>query len=76
MLNTLANHGYLPRDGKNIDLNRTVTALGIALNIDEEISEFLYDEAITTNPSYPNATTYSLSDLVRHNILEHDASLR
>jgi hypothetical protein len=40
------------------------------------LAEFLYDEAITTNPSYPNATIFSLADLVRHNILEHDASLR
>ncbi|KAF3024790.1 hypothetical protein E8E14_008205 [Neopestalotiopsis sp. 37M] len=75
MLNTLANHGYLPRDGKNIDLNITIDALGTALNIDAELAEFLYDEAITTNPSYPNATTYSLENLVRHDILEHDASL-
>lgn len=50
MLNTLANHGYLPRDGKNIDLNITIDALGTALNIDAELAEFLYDEAITTNP--------------------------
>jgi hypothetical protein len=76
MLNTLANHGYLPRDGKNIDLNTTINALGTALNIDEELSTFLYDEAITTNPAYPNVTSFSLDNLVRHNILEHDASLR
>jgi hypothetical protein len=76
MLNSLANHGYLPRDGKNITLNITIDALGTAFNIDEELAEFLYDEAIATNPSYPNATEFSLANLVRHNILEHDSSLR
>lgn len=75
MLNTLANHGYLPHDGKNIDVNTTVDALYTALNIDSELSEFLYKEAMTTNPAYPNASTFSLKDLVRHDILEHDASL-
>lgn len=75
MLNTLANHGYLPHDGKDITENITINALGTALNIDAEISHFLFQEAITTNPT-ENATTFSLDDLVRHNILEHDASLR
>ncbi|PQE15049.1 sterigmatocystin biosynthesis peroxidase stcC protein [Rutstroemia sp. NJR-2017a BVV2] len=75
MLNSLANHGYLPRNGKDITLNITIDALGTALNIDEELSEFLYDEAITTNPDYPNATVFSLANLVTHDILEHDASL-
>ncbi|KAL5047033.1 hypothetical protein BDW71DRAFT_214194 [Aspergillus fruticulosus] len=74
MLNTLANHGYLPHDGKNISLQRTIDALGTALNIDKELAQFLYEEAMTTNPD-ANATTFSLSDLNRHNILEHDASL-
>ncbi|RYP65438.1 hypothetical protein DL771_008310 [Monosporascus sp. 5C6A] len=74
MLNSLANHGYLPRNGKDITENRTIEALGTALNIDSELAQFLFEAAVTTNPT-PNATTYSLSDLVRHNILEHDASL-
>jgi hypothetical protein len=75
MLNSLANHGYLPRNGKDITLNITIDALGTALNIDPVLSEFLYDEAITTNPDYPNATVFSLANLVTHDILEHDASL-
>ncbi|PQE18971.1 sterigmatocystin biosynthesis peroxidase stcC protein [Rutstroemia sp. NJR-2017a WRK4] len=75
MLNSLANHGYLPRNGKDITLNITIDALGTALNIDPVLSEYLYDEAITTNPDYPNATVFSLANLVTHDILEHDASL-
>ncbi|KAK8031272.1 Cloroperoxidase [Apiospora arundinis] len=73
MLNSLANHNYLPHNGKNIDVAITKKALRDALNIDEELGQFLYDNAVTTNPT-PNATAYSLADLSRHNVLEHDAS--
>ncbi|KAI0133788.1 Chloroperoxidase [Xylariales sp. AK1849] len=74
MLNSLANHGYLPHDGKDITLNITATVLYNVLNIDQGLAEFLFKEALTTNPA-PNATTFSLSDLNTHDILEHDASL-
>lgn len=75
MLNTLANHGFLPHDGKNITEEITIKALDTALNIDAELGKFLFDFAATTNPE-PNATEFSLDHLSRHNILEHDASLR
>lgn len=75
MLNTLANHGFLPHSGKVITQNRTINALQTALNIDPALSLFLFQEALTTNPT-PNATTFDLDDLDRHDILEHDASLR
>jgi len=75
MLNTLANHGFLPHDGKNIDRNRTLYALNTGLNMTEELASFLFDFAVGTNPT-PNATTWSLDNLSRHNVLEHDASLR
>ncbi|OJK04274.1 hypothetical protein ASPACDRAFT_55776 [Aspergillus aculeatus ATCC 16872] len=74
MLNTLANHGYLPHDGKDITKAHTIAALHSALNIDRELAQYLFQEALTTNPA-ANATTFSLNDLSRHNILEHDASL-
>jgi Peroxidase, family 2 len=75
MLNTLANHGFLPHSGKNISDDDTVNALYTALNINQTLGLLLFQAAITTNPT-PNATTFSLDDLSRHNILEHDASLR
>ncbi|KAL4744671.1 hypothetical protein BDW72DRAFT_212277 [Aspergillus terricola var. indicus] len=74
MLNTLANHGFLPHDGKGISQERTIEALGAALNIGEELAVYLFQEAMTTNPN-ANATTFNLNHLSRHNILEHDASL-
>ncbi|KAI0387996.1 Chloroperoxidase [Hypomontagnella monticulosa] len=74
MLNTLANHGFLPHDGKDITEDDTVKALGTALNFDEEISKLMHKFAVSTNPA-ANATTYNLDHLSRHNVLEHDASL-
>ncbi|KAI1075743.1 Chloroperoxidase [Whalleya microplaca] len=75
MLNTLANHGFLPRDGKDITENQTADALSAALNFNGELARGLHQIACTTNLRKPNATTFSLSDLSNHNILEHDASL-
>ncbi|RAL01429.1 peroxidase family protein [Aspergillus ibericus CBS 121593] len=74
MLNTLANHGFLPHDGKDLTEDRVVAVLNNSLNLADELSQFLFQEALTTNPD-PDATTFSLNDLSRHNILEHDASL-
>lgn len=74
-LNTLANHGLLPRSGKNITLTDLVSGMRQGVSQDETISVPLFGLAATTNPS-GDYTTFSLPDLGRHNILEHDASLR
>lgn len=75
MLNTLANHNFLPHTGKDITREATANALFDALNINKTLGSFLFDFAMRTSP-LPNATTFSLNDLGNHNILEHDASLR
>lgn len=75
MLNALANHGLLPHDGKNITEEQTATALKLSINLNEDVAKSQFQEALGTNPT-PGATTFSLDDLSRHNIIEHDASLR
>ncbi|RYP78085.1 hypothetical protein DL771_000778 [Monosporascus sp. 5C6A] len=62
--------------GKDDDITEedTVRAFGEGLNFDEELSRFMHQFALTTDPT-PNASTYSLDHLGRHDILEHDASL-
>lgn len=75
MLNTLANHGLLPHNGKDISEEDIVDVLGNTLNVAESLAVALYKEAMTTVED-PSATTFSLSDLDRPGILEHDASLR
>ncbi|KAI3324324.1 Cloroperoxidase [Xylariaceae sp. AK1471] len=74
MLNTLANHGFLPHSGKDITESVVVKAFGDVLNFDPVFSKFLHSIAILGNP-VPNATTFSLNDLDEHNKLEHDSSL-
>ncbi|KAL4910853.1 hypothetical protein BDW74DRAFT_164621 [Aspergillus multicolor] len=74
MLNALSNHNYLPHNGKNITQTRLVNVLGTVLRMDEDLVTYLFEQALTTNPA-PNATTFNLGHLGRHNILEHDASL-
>ncbi|KAL1876235.1 hypothetical protein Daus18300_002863 [Diaporthe australafricana] len=74
MLNTLANHGYLPRDGRNINKAMAVDVLSSVLNWDVSVVNDLFDFAQPTNPA-PNATTIDLNHLTTHNILEHDGSL-
>lgn len=75
MMNTLANHGFLPRDGRNLTKPTVVKALNTAINFNTSLAELMFDQAIIANPE-PNATYFTLDMLNRHNVLEHDASLR
>ncbi|KAI0428279.1 Chloroperoxidase [Xylaria sp. FL1042] len=74
MLNTLANHGFLPRNGRNLDENVTVNALHDALNLTPDFGRFLFTAGRLSNPK-PNATTFDLDHLDRHDLFEHDGSL-
>ncbi|KAL1856286.1 hypothetical protein Daus18300_010859 [Diaporthe australafricana] len=74
MMNTLANHGFLPRDGRNITRENAIHALGNGISFDAELAGIMWDQAVIANPE-PNATFFTLDNLNRHNVLEHDASL-
>ncbi|KAK1975612.1 Chloroperoxidase [Colletotrichum cereale] len=74
MLNALANHGFLPSNGRGISLDITTRALSEGINVDPYVSKLLFDHAILTNPD-PDADTFDLDHLNRHGIIEHDASL-
>ncbi|KAI3317719.1 Cloroperoxidase [Xylariaceae sp. AK1471] len=74
MMNTLANHGFLQRDGRNITRENAIKALSDGLNFDASLATIMFDQAIIANPE-PNASYFTLEQLNRHNVLEHDASL-
>ncbi|KAF4470461.1 Chloroperoxidase [Fusarium albosuccineum] len=74
MMNTLANHGFLPRDGKNLTEEAVVGALKRGLNFDEALGKIMFEQALVANPE-PNATFFTLDQLNVHNVLEHDASM-
>ncbi|KAL4861205.1 hypothetical protein BDV12DRAFT_208265 [Aspergillus spectabilis] len=74
-LNTLANHGYLPRNGKSITLDILKDAMLDGFNIANSDAVILFLQAIRTSPNYPLTRSFDLADLGRHGILEHDISL-
>ncbi|GMF33038.1 unnamed protein product [Phytophthora lilii] len=65
-LNALANHGYLPRDGKGVTPQHLQQALVSVYNLHKSLAEFLVS-------SLPEK--FTLADLGEHNFVEHDASL-
>ncbi|KAI0965914.1 Cloroperoxidase [Xylaria arbuscula] len=74
MLNALANHNFLPHNGRNINENQTINALQDALNLDRDFGAFLFNAGRISNPK-PNSTTFDLNHLDRHDLFEHDGSL-
>ncbi|KAK3939312.1 Chloroperoxidase [Diplogelasinospora grovesii] len=70
-LNSLANQGYLPRDGKNITLPRVEAALMTALNMSPTLAHTL---ASQLKPLLHKDGTFDLVDMRRHNVIEHDVS--
>jgi len=74
VLNSLANHGVLPRDGKGVTKEMAVKAMTSAINLDAEIAKIFASVALTTNPD-PHAHSFDLNHISRHGLIEHDASL-
>lgn len=59
MMNTLANHAFLPHNGSGITVDVLTAALGAALNFDASLANTMFQSAIIANPE-PNATEFSL----------------
>ncbi|EPE30694.1 Cloroperoxidase [Glarea lozoyensis ATCC 20868] len=73
MVNTLANHGFLPRNGLNISMSDLVTAFNDSVNLASSATQLVGAKALTTSST--SNTTFNLDDLDKHNIIEHDGSL-
>ena len=59
MMNTLANHGILPRNGKAITREAVIKAMKHGLNFDSALAVIMFDQAVIANPE-PNATFFTL----------------
>lgn len=59
MMNTLANHGFLPHDGRNITRETLVEGLHDALNFKASLSSLMFDMGVVANPE-ENATHFTL----------------
>ncbi|KAI1044751.1 hypothetical protein LB505_013534 [Fusarium chuoi] len=71
MVNAVANHGYLPRDGLHISLADLIVAFTDAINLDPAATTLVGTKALTTG----NNGTFNLDDLNKHGVIEHDGSL-
>jgi len=70
-LNALANHGILPRDGRNLHKKEISIAIQNTFNTGWTFP-YMVLEAISEQYG---RTVFELDDLNAHNIIEHDASL-
>jgi hypothetical protein len=73
-LNSLANHGFIPRNGRDISVPVAFKAMQEALNVSTEIATTLSLAGMRTSTN-PSSGSFTLGDLKRHNIIEHDGSL-
>ncbi|ETS82553.1 hypothetical protein PFICI_04429 [Pestalotiopsis fici W106-1] len=75
-LNALANHGFLPRSGKNIDLIMVQTAAAEAHNFRTDVLTTAFQQAVDFKLSTTgNYSTINLEDLKKHDTIEIDGSL-
>ncbi|KAF2993640.1 hypothetical protein E8E14_000196 [Neopestalotiopsis sp. 37M] len=74
MLNAMANHGWLPHDGKNIDLATIQSAFEAAMGFSTESFISITQSALAVSTT-GNSSTFNLQDLAHHNAIEHDGSL-
>jgi hypothetical protein len=73
-LNSLANHGFIPHNGRGISVPVAVKAMKEALNASTEVATTIALAGMRTSTT-PSSGTFTLGDLKRHDIIEHDGSL-
>lgn len=75
-LNSLANHGILPRDGKNIDMTTLIQAAYTGFSLAEAATRVVGSVAVKASTT-GNSSTFNLADLAQHDpqVIEHDGSM-
>ncbi|KAF9739049.1 sterigmatocystin biosynthesis peroxidase stcC 8 [Paraphaeosphaeria minitans] len=71
-INVLANHGILPRDGRNMNKSLMVDVLQKWYNITEPVTLSLFNQALHET-GRPNATTFDMVDIRLHHTPAVDA---
>ncbi|KKA31096.1 hypothetical protein TD95_001789 [Thielaviopsis punctulata] len=74
MVNALANHGYLPRDGLDVSMDDLITGFAAAVNLAPDATKLVGSKALTTSTT-GNSSTFNLDDIDIHGVIEHDGSL-
>jgi hypothetical protein len=65
MVNALANHGFLPRNGLNVSMDDLVTAFNASVNLEAAATELVGAKALTASTT-GNPDTFNLDDLDKH----------
>ncbi|KAK0472739.1 Chloroperoxidase [Armillaria novae-zelandiae] len=71
-LNILANHGFLPQDGKNITIDMVLKAGKEGFNVDSDVLIFATKVSLLTTNA---PDSFTLDDIKLHRTMEHDVSL-
>ncbi|KAJ7587295.1 Cloroperoxidase, partial [Mycena floridula] len=71
-LNTLANHGFLPRDGRGLTPTSVIKASADGFNVQSDVLFTAARLGLTTSTALD---TFTLDDIKLYNSIEHDASL-
>ncbi|KAJ6462737.1 Cloroperoxidase [Mycena vitilis] len=74
-LNTLANHGYLPHDGRNFTVTQLMDAALEAFNVNWDPILVAAKFGLLTRADGNSFDKMSLDALALHNMVEHDASI-
>lgn len=75
-LNSLANHGLIPHNGKGLTIPILIDGLEKGLNVGADVAITIGGAGILSVRGHPTATSFDLNDLNAHNFpIEHDASL-
>lgn len=68
MMNTLANHGFINHDGRNLTEDVIVNGLKNGLSFDTLLGKLMFEQALVANLE-PSATFFTLDQLHVHNLL-------
>ena len=72
----MANHGYLPRDGRDINIDEFRSGIKNAYGYNETTFDFAFNQAVDFKlTTTGNASTFHLDDLKKHDLIEFDGSL-
>ncbi|KAI6802881.1 hypothetical protein KC363_g1224 [Hortaea werneckii] len=75
-LNALANHGFIPRNGKDMTLPILIKGLKAGMNMAPDFTIAIGGVGLLSSDSPDTARAFDLNDLDQHNFpIEHDASL-
>ncbi|KAG6826658.1 hypothetical protein H0H92_014949 [Tricholoma furcatifolium] len=74
-INAMANHGILPRDGKNISFKEMSDRINSTYNFASSFCYFVPNYAANMLNKNYNTDKFDLAELDLHNGIEHDASL-